>query len=208
MCSPIAKYLDRVLDDTDRPLFEEAVKVASVGAYRSAYVMIWLSCAESFKRRFREASIRDHNATQITGEIERKELNKQAIDKYILEKAREYGFVSEVGFHQLSHVYESRCIYGHPYEEAPSEEQLLHAAAAVVGIVLSQPVKLKQGYGKLIITSLMGDDNFLDDLEEAVGQYADDILLRIDESLYPWFLHAYWGELEKIARDPSFRNHL
>ncbi|MEI7831990.1 MAG: hypothetical protein WCJ56_02160 [bacterium] len=204
MCSSIEKYLDRIVDDIDRPLFEEAVKVASVGASRSAYLMIWLSCAEALKRRFREAAKRDNAAGKIIGEIEEKEVHQKAVDKYILDKAKDYGLISEFGHHELMHVYSSRCIFGHPYEEAPTEEQLLHAAAMVIDFVLSQPLKLRQGYGRQVISSLIGEINFLDDQEEVVLQYADTTLFRIDESLYPWLMHSYWEELEKIANDPTF----
>ena len=51
----LGKYTAEILACEDRPLFEEAVKAARVGALRASYLMIWLSCAESLKRRFREA---------------------------------------------------------------------------------------------------------------------------------------------------------
>ncbi len=43
----LSEYQDRVLADDDKPLFDEAVKSAGVGALRGAYILLWLSCLES-----------------------------------------------------------------------------------------------------------------------------------------------------------------
>ena len=64
------KYALQILAEQDRPLFDDAVKAAEVGALRASYMMIWLACAESLKRRFREAQLRDHTAGNIVGTIE------------------------------------------------------------------------------------------------------------------------------------------
>ena len=69
----IGDYSTQILSEDDRPLFDEAVEAAKVGALRAAYVMIWLSCAESLKRRFRETQQRDGVAAKIVGDIEAKE---------------------------------------------------------------------------------------------------------------------------------------
>jgi hypothetical protein len=165
--------------------------------------MIWLACAESLKRRFREAQKRDGAAGRIVGDIENKEKEHKAVDKFVLTKAHEYGFISDSGHTVLNHIYEMRCLYGHPYEEAPSQEQVSHAAAVVVEHVLSKPVKLRHGFGKQLLKSLLEEPNFLDDQQTAVVAFTKDILPRLDESIYGWLLDNYWEELEKIADDSS-----
>ena len=165
--------------------------------------MIWLACAESLKRRFREAQLRDKAAGKIVGEIEAKEREHKAVDKFVLTKAHEYGFVSDSGHTILNHIYEMRCIYGHPYEEAPSQEQVTHAAAVVVEHVLSKPVKLRHGFGKQLLKSLLEERSFLDEQQTAVEAFTKDILPRIDESIHGWLLDYYWAELEKISGDAT-----
>ncbi|MCK9303767.1 MAG: hypothetical protein M0P27_00030 [Bacteroidales bacterium] len=199
----LSNYADNILAAEDRPLFEDAVEAGKAGALRAAYVMIWLACAESLKRRFREAQKRDGAAGRIVGDVENKEKEHKAVDKFVLMKAHEYGFISDSGHTVLNHVYEMRCLYGHPYEEAPSQEQVSHAAAVVVEHVLSKPVKLRHGFGKQLLKSLLEEPNFLDDQQTAVVAFAKDILPRIDESIYGWLLDNYWEELEKIADDSS-----
>ena len=199
----LRKYARQILAEQDRPLFDDAVKAAEVGALRASYMMIWLACAESLKRRFREAQLRDHTAGNIVGEIENREKDHRAVDKFLLDQAQEYGFVSGAGHTVLGQVYEMRCIYGHPYEEAPSPEKVIDAAAAVVELVLSKPVKLRHGYGKQLLRDLLEDGNYLDDHEPAVAEFARNILPRLDEGIYVWLLDEYCKKLEEISGDPS-----
>ena len=199
----LSHYADNILAAEDRPLFDDAVEAGKAGALRAAYVMIWLACAESLKRRFREAQKRDSAAGEIVGQIETKEKEHKAVDKFVLKKAHEYGFVSDSGHTVLNHVYEMRCLYGHPYEEAPSQEQVSHAAAVVVEHVLSKSVKLRHGFGKQLLKSLLEEPNFLDDQQTAVVAFTKDILPRLDESIHGWLLDNYWEELEKFSDDSS-----
>ena len=199
----LTKYFDKILHDSDKPIFEEAVKSASAGALRSAYVMTWISCAESLKRRFQEAQARDGNARQVAGEIQRREADHRSIDMYVLQKAKDYGFVTDTEFTVLKNIYEMRCIYGHPYEQEPSDEQLIHAAASVVDYVLSQPVRLKHGFAETVLTGLTTAPSYLDDDEEIIEIFAKEIVSKISPEIVPWFLNRYWGLIEPTANDPS-----
>ena len=199
----LSQYAKKIPSQEDRPLFDEAVGVAMAGALKAAYVIIWLACAESLKRRFREAKTRDNAAGKIVGEILKLESQQKSVDKFLLDKAREYGFLSETGHTLLAQVYEMRCLYVHPYEAAPSREKVLDAAATVVEQVLSQPVKLREGYGRQVIKSLLEERNILDDQESVVREYAKNIIRRVDEQVHPWLLNEYWKELEKLSDDPE-----
>lgn len=201
----LTSYKTRILSAEDEPLFEDAVKAASSGALRAAYVMIWLSCAESLKRKFREAQIRDGTAAKIVGDLAKKEAEHRSIDKFLLDKACEYGFLSDSAHTILLHVYEMRCIYGHPYEEAPSEEQVFSAAAATIDHVLSHPVKLRHGFGSQLLDNLLKDPLYLDNQRNTVEQFAKEIILRIDISIHTWLLKKYWKGLEVVADDPTMK---
>ncbi len=200
---PLGKYFDRVLSPEDRVLFEEAVVSARASARRAAYIMVWLSCAESLKRKFRELAPRDGRATQVTGEVARKEGLQHAVDKYILEQAKEYGFISNTDYAQLVHIYEIRCIYGHPYETSPNDEQLVAAASAVTESVLSRPTKLRHGYICQQIQLITKDATFLDDLHENVAIYATAVHPKVDDSLHLYFMQKLWGEIESLLPDPT-----
>ena len=196
-------YCEQIESSDDITLFQEATKAAKAGALRAAYIMVWLACAESLKRRFREARSRDHEAGKIVGDFEAMEKNHSAVDKFLLQKALDYGFVSDSGHAHLSQIYDNRCIYGHPYQEAPSSEKLKDAAATVVELVLSKPVKLKHGFGKRLLEDLLAIGTYLDDQESAVTAYLKGILPRIDEEIYGWFIDQYLERLEQISEDAS-----
>ena len=199
----LSKYAQNIISHEDHPLFDEAVEAGKAGALRAAYVMIWLACAESLKRRFREAQMRDGAAGKVVGEIEKMESQHKAVDKFLLAKAHNYGFLSNSANTILNQVYEMRCLYGHPYQEAPSPEKVIDAAATVVELVLSKPVKLRHGFGKQLIDSLLNDANFLDDHEPAVAAFTKSIFPRLDESVHAWLLDEYWNGLEKLSYDSS-----
>src|SRR3982750_1146956 len=122
----------RIVTDEDKVLFCEATNAARASALRCAFIAVWLSCAESLKRKFKESAQTDNAAGVVVGVIETKEQNHQAIDGYVLSEAKSYGLISDAEFTQLDGVYEQRCIYGHPYEQAPLSAQLGAAAAIVV----------------------------------------------------------------------------
>lgn len=140
------EFSARILSPQDRLLFEEAIRSARSGALRAAYIMVWISCAESLKRKFKELSARDGTAKQISGECERKEQAHQSVDHFLLEKARDYGLIAATEFTKLEQIYVFRCIYGHPYETGPSAANLISAASDVVDLVLQKTTKLRHGY--------------------------------------------------------------
>src|SRR5262249_10246205 len=90
----LSGYAARIHDEEDRPLFDDAVQASAAGAPRGAYVMIWFSCAESIKRRFRDAEKRDGAAGKNVGDITKKEEDHKSVDKFLLDKAEEYGFIT------------------------------------------------------------------------------------------------------------------
>ena len=199
----ISSYAARIHDEEDRPLFDDAVQASAAGALRGAYVMIWLSCAESIKRRFREAEKRDGEAGKIVGNIDKKEQDHKSVDKYLLDIAQQYGLITDTAHGILLNIYEMRCVYGHPYEQAPAAEQVMHAAAMVVAHLLAQPVRLRHSYGETLLKNLVEDKNFLDDQASVVEAFVSETLPKIDERIFGWLLERYWKETEKIAEDAT-----
>jgi hypothetical protein len=196
-------YATQVLDDQDRVLFDEAVRASKAGAMRGAYVLIWLSCAESLKRRFNAVRLRDANANRVAGEIARKEAAHQSIDSYLLGEAKTYGFIDDAGFTRLHHIYEMRCVYGHPYERQPKAEDTIAAASAVIDLVLSQPVRLRHGYLTEQVRLLTQERTFLDDQRASVAEYAKEVFARMDGSLTEWFVRSLWTTTELLVKDKS-----
>lgn len=197
------KFEKQILYENDKLLFHDAIISAKGNALRASYIMIWLSCAEALKFRFQKAQVRDNIAQKIVSDINKKESEHKSVDKFILDESKKYGFISDSEYSILCHIYEMRCLYGHPYNEAPTKEQILHAASVVVNAVLIKPIMLKEGFCSQLINELMTIKNYLDNHQTVITQFAVEIIKKIDPSIYDWFLEKYWTELEKIANDPS-----
>ena len=202
----ISEYLTRILSEEDKKLFEEAVLAAQAGALRASYIMIWISCAESIKRRFNVAKIRDGQAQIIARDIDRLEMDHKAVDKYLLDKALDYGFINTTEYTQLFAIYKNRCVFGHPYETQPLEEQLKSAAAEAVEFILSKPIKLRHGYMDRIIKNFITVPNYIDDIEEVISAFADEVINKFDNNLYGWFINTFAKELKEIENDANMNS--
>lgn len=199
----LSKYAAKILTEDDRPLFQEAVAAALHGAPRGAYILVWIACAEGLKRKFHEAAVRDAQANRILGDIAQKEAQQRSVDMLILSSAKGYGFIDDVGFQKLEYVYKMRCIYGHPYETAPDDEELANAAAVVVGEVLGKPTLLKHGYVQSLIDKLFSDINYLEHSEASVRSFAREMTTRIAPVVYGYLLEKYVEKLEPSYDDAS-----
>lgn len=196
-------YLAKVHDAEDKPLLEEAIKDANAGAYRSAYIMTWLSCAESIKRRFKVAAHRDNVATGVVGDYEQKERDAKSIDLFLLEKAKSYGFITGADHLRLKQIYEKRCLFGHPYETAPLEVEVLDAMAMVTTCLLSVPVRMRHGYLQAQADEVVTNKAFIDDFQPAVIAYAREIQARGAPDLLGWWLAKIWTQASPLIGDPS-----
>lgn len=199
----ISDFRTRILSEEDKPLFEEAIVSADGGALRGAYILIWISCAESLKRKFKEAATRDNRAQQILTEIEAKEVSKQSADALILKRAHEYELIDDVALQKLTYIYDMRCVYSHPYESAPTEEELISATSVVVTEVLEKPTLYRRQYVETLIDRLTKNVNFLERSRTSIETYAREIAVRIDPGSYRHFANVYSSRLEAMANDPS-----
>lgn len=201
----LSAYADGVQDPADLPLLTEAVEAASVGALRLAYIGVWCTCAESLKRRFRSLAPLDDAAAKVHGKVQKLEADGKSVDSVVLAEAHNYGLLTETEYQKLLHVYQQRCIYGHPYEEAPTVEDLVSAAARASAIVLGRPLKLREGYLARQLALMVEERTLLDEVPAPVDAYARSVFHKADERLHVWFIYKVWQEAEEAADDPSLR---
>jgi hypothetical protein len=193
----------RIINGEDHVLFDEATNSARVGSLRASYIAVWLSCAESLKRKFKDAATTDNEANKTVGDIEDKETKQHAVDAFVLEESKKYGFISDAEFALLEHVYAQRCVYGHPYEQAPLLIQLHSAATTVVEYVLSRPTQLRHGYLSRQVELICKNSTFLDDYLPAIEAYAQIVYSRSASDLHLWFLQKIWKESLSYSSDPT-----
>jgi len=198
------KYLKEVHYKQDKILFSESLELAESGHYRSAYIMVWLSCAESIKRRFQESKGRDTKAQAYCNEIDTAEENHSAVDNILLKKAFEYGIISDAERLKLHHIFEDRCMYAHPYNQKPTVLELDLAITTVVDIILSKPNQFTKSYLKQLINSLATDKNYLFDSKKTVLAKVGEWIKEIHPSYYSYFIQAYWKTAENQKQRPDF----
>lgn len=188
--------LSHIENVQDRILVKEAVLAYHGHALRAAYVMIWIACAESIKRRISESAGWDKEAESLLTRIQGLEHNQKAIDGKILEFAVALGLIDGIEAEQLGTVYKNRNIYGHPYERTPSEVEVIGAIELVCDAVLSKPLRYKHRFIKCLQDDLFSNKSFLDDTDGAVDEYVDNFVLkRIDPCAYKILVERCWKGL-------------
>ena len=201
----LSSYVESVLSPADRELFHEAAISAAHGARRGAYILIWISCAESLKRKFREAAQRDPSAQKVVQQIENSEQQHSSVDMKILAEAKKYGFIDDTVYQKLKFIYDMRCVYGHPYETAPVDAELINAASIVVEEVLAKPTTLKKPYIDMLLEQLTTDPNFIDNSRDRVQDFAKETSTRISPVVYGYLIANYTYFLESHIDDPSLQ---
>ncbi len=135
--------------------------------------------------------------------IDQAESTHHSADIVILDEAKNYGFIDDFAYQKLKYVYDMRCVYGHPYGTAPSDEELASAAAVVVNEVLGKPTLLKHGFVQSLLDKLFSDVDYLEHSEASVRSFAREMSARIAPAVYGYFLEKYVEKLEPSCEDAS-----
>lgn len=193
--------INKINNIEDRTLISDSIKLCEQKFYRASYIMAWLSCAESLKRRFYELGKRDENAGAVSKKIKGLEEKHSSVDNEIIENALKLNLISDVEKQKLLYFFKMRSVYSHPYECAPNETDCLHIIKSVFDIVLSHPVLLKEGGISFILGRLTKEKSFLNDSEEDVKNYVSEITPLIDSSKYNFLCEKYMAFLENETKD-------
>ena len=193
----------RILHEDDCAMFDDVVKVIGAGAHRSAYIMLWISCAESLKRRLKWAAEKDNQAGKLLGDVEEAEQKHHAVDAKLIKACNRIGVISDVEAIHLSQIYENRNIYGHPYNLAPGKASVLSALNVIIDSVFSKPNKLKHSYAIDRLNYLINDITYLEDDVVKIADYAKQVADRMDQSVHRYFMLRYFSEIHKIWKDPE-----
>ena len=193
----------KIVNDEDKILFDEAKSCILCGAYRAAYIVIWIAIAESIKGKFKKMAVRDSEIEKLVSIIEEKEKYEKPTDKVLLDSALKFGLIDKDQYSKLNHIKDMRGVYAHPIGTAPEPEEVLSALVVAVNTILSKPALLRHGYVKELVTKLFNEKHFLDDLTERVEYFAKGLVNRIHPSAYPYLLRIIVEKLEPIINDPS-----
>ena len=191
----------KIFNPNDKILFDEAVKCFSSGAYRAAFVMIWISAAESLRNKISELALRDVEAGRVLGEIQKYEQQNISPDKIILDKSESLGLLSKDEHRKLEHIRNMRNSYAHPTGVAPSLEELTVAFQQVCSYILNRSAQLKYGYVSNLISSMFQNRHFLDDDDVKINEYAVGIAHRLHPEVLPYLVKKTCESYDVCSED-------
>ena len=129
----------RVLDSQDKLALGEAIRLYEAKFYRSSYIYAWIVVAESIRSRVKIAADSGERPAQIVfAEVERLENAGQGVDKVLIEAASSLSLVPAEDLSYLNTFWGKRCIFAHPYEKAPTKEEVRFVIAHIVEMLLSK----------------------------------------------------------------------
>lgn len=136
-------YIEQVTNPRDKVLFTEAIQAAKASALRAAYIILWLSCIESWKRKFQERAASDLGAAKVVEKFEALEASKLPTNEYLLEQAKQFGLLLTKDYANLEHICILQRAYSRPYEKQPKLEAFAADASTVLDAVLGQPTGIQ-----------------------------------------------------------------
>ena len=193
---------DKIVEERDKVLFDEAVACLEGGALRAAYITTWISIAESLKLKFLDMSSRDHEIKKkVISKIEDLEQKQRPTDSLLIRSAKDFGLISAEQTLKLEHIKSMRGVYAHPLSAAPTENEVRLAIELSVDIVLSQPALLKHAFVSSLTTSIFENHHYLDDSAETIRNMATSTLNHIHPSAFSHFFKLLIENLDKISND-------
>ena len=203
MREPIERLRKKVAQKEDLILFDEAAQCLANGAYRAAYIVTWITIAESIRGKFKVMALRDDEIQRLIKKIEDMETQEKPTDTVLLNSALKFGLINGDEHLKLSQIRTLRGVYAHPLGSAPKPEEVLAALVIAVDAVLSKPPMLRFGYVDQLTSALFEDRHYLDDIQEKVQAFAGTVLPRIHFEVWPYLLKSIASRLEAIIDDPD-----
>jgi hypothetical protein len=179
--------IDRILEPSDKPLLEEALKCYEFGALRSAYIMTWLCTAESLHTKIKHLALRDKDAGDRLSKIQEKEKNNAVTDVAILDASKALKLINEDEYKELRQIYDMRNSYAHPKHVAPLKPNVQSAMATSLSIVLSRPVLWTEGFILNQLDLVFNDAHYLADISQ-ISKFAESMYAKIRPDKFPFVI--------------------
>lgn len=194
----------RIIDETDKILFHEAIKCLNIQCYRAGYIISWISIVESLKRRIAEAeTIGDKGAAKAMSKFEAEEKLKKSIDKSIIEESKNIHLIDDAEYAKLEFLWGQRCVFAHPYLREPSEDELKYIISQSVDISLSKPLVYKKPYIKSLIDDISTKFHYFSNNDEVIKEHAESFVSRVDPKLHPFMHKAICAKISELLTDET-----
>lgn len=185
---------DNIPFEEDRVLISDAINLCGQGFFRASYIMAWLGCVESLKRRCVEIAKKDCEAQKAVKKITQAESQHKSIDLLLIESAKNLNLIDDIGVEKLKYFFMMRSVCSHPYQYTPNKLDCEHIISSVIEIVLSQPILLKKGSLSSILNKFTAEESLLNDDAKEISDYVSDLKERAD----PLCIVYIWEKLFKV----------
>lgn len=146
---------------------------------------------------------RDSRMSKWVQETDKAEREGSTIDQRILDCAKTSGLVSDPEFKKLTYLKDMRNSFAHPTGAAPTDEEVSAALKIAVDTVLSKPPLLGYGFARELAEKFFQDLHFLDDVEDKVISYVDQLRPLLNPEVIPWLAEQVITRLDPILPDPQ-----
>jgi hypothetical protein len=190
-----------IKEETDLIFFDEVISCIDAEAYRAAYIMIWVSIAESIRGKMNKMSFRDSEVKRNLAELERMEEENRSIDFKLIEAAKILGYIDNEEFVQLDTIRKMRNSYAHPTGRNPSRREVTCALNTAVKLVLSKPPLLRNGYVVKTLEIIFTDPHYFDETSLIVEKHADNFVNRIHPEVLKFSIKKLLEKLDNTFED-------
>lgn len=195
--------LNKIQNEEDKILITDAIKLADSGFLRASYIMSFLACIESLKRRFIELGKKDSTIGRINTEIKKKEELHESVEKYVITKAKDLMLIDDIEKSKLEYFWGMRSVYSHPYEQNPSYLDCQHIINSVYEIVLSKPLLIRTGILSSIIKRLTDEESYIRNDNREIDNFVKELFTRVDPSCFSYF----WEKIIKSIENTPVEEH-
>lgn len=185
---------DNIPYEEDRVLISDAINLCSQGFFRASYIMAWLGCVESLKRRCIEIAKKDCEAQKAVKKMTQAESQHMSIDLLLIESAKNLNLIDDIGVEKLKYFFMMRSVCSHPYQYTPNKLDCEHIISSIIELVLSQPILLKKGPLSSILNKFTTEESLLNDDAKEISDYVSDLKGRAD----PLCIVYIWEKLLKV----------
>jgi len=192
---------DKIIEEDDKVLFDEATGCFLSGHLRASYIMSWISIVESLKRRIKLFSnIGDKRATESLEIIEDLEDKNASVDKKIYKEAKSCGIIDSSDFSTVNYLWEQRCLFAHPYTKHPEIDEVKHVIQQSIKLVLGKELLYNREFLTDLSNNIADKPFFLPSDLEVIKDHAIRTISRIPETLHPFFFKHYYLRLARLLQ--------
>lgn len=199
----------RIIEDDDKVLFDEALGCLQNGQKRASYIMAWIMIVESLKRKIKILSnFGDSKSNEATEKIEKAESDKISTDKLIFEEAQKCGIIDTVDMSTINFLWQQRCLFAHPYNIQPEEDEVRYIITQGIKLVLSKEVFYSKDFLAELADNLANKPFYLSAENDKITQFARNLISRTPTSLHPFLFKTLLFKIGEISTKPEKFNEL